>query len=72
MEWIYLKSLYEIRNDSNLSISKLTLDLNNLYNANIRNSKIWEWKMDEVKFLKVTLRCYQIILMFQSKRSSNI
>lgn len=44
MEWIYLKSLYEIRNDSNLSISKLTLDLNNLYNANIRNSKIWEWE----------------------------
>ncbi|MGW7975352.1 XRE family transcriptional regulator [Staphylococcus xylosus] len=39
-----MKILNELREKSNLSISKLAINLNNGYGTDIRNYQIWDWE----------------------------
>lgn len=39
-----MKNLMELREKSNLSISKLAINLNANYNTDIRICQIWEWE----------------------------
>lgn len=38
-----MKNLMELREKSNLSISKLAINLNANYNTDIRICQIWDW-----------------------------
>ncbi|MCE5130274.1 helix-turn-helix domain-containing protein [Staphylococcus saprophyticus] len=39
-----MKNLMELREKSNLSISKLAINLNANYNTDIRICQIWDWE----------------------------
>lgn len=39
-----MKILTELREKSNLSISKLAINLNDGYGTDIRNCQIWDWE----------------------------